>query len=104
MYGPNVLLTHFLALLLWLAADVLRPREGMATLGRAILGVIVLNALFAFVQKSKAERALHALRRMLPGHSWVRRSRPSVNLLAHAPLIEFVMRGTHRPLQPVGTV
>ena len=78
-YGPNVLttpnrystfrglsrpFTHFLAVLLWIAAglaflaDVMRPGEGMATLGWAILGVIVINAAFAFLQEYKAERAM----------------------------------------------
>ena len=42
--------THFLAILLWIAAglsfaaDMMKPGEGMATLGWAILGVIVINA------------------------------------------------------------
>ena len=89
-YGPNVLeepshyslirgflhqFTHFLAILLWIAAalafmaEFMKPGEGMATLGWAILGVIVINALFAFFQEYKAERAVHALHRLPPpGH------------------------------------
>ncbi len=69
--------THFLALLLWVAAalaflaDALHPGQGMATLGWAILGVILINALFSFVQEYKAERAVHALRRLLPDTAWV---------------------------------
>ncbi|WP_447980633.1 cation-translocating P-type ATPase [Candidatus Nitrospira bockiana] len=72
--------THFLALLLWLAAvlaflaEVLRPGEGMATLGWTIVGVIAVNAVFSFVQEYKAERALSALRRLLPHQAWVIRS------------------------------
>ncbi len=72
--------THFLALLLWLAAglafaaDALRPGEGMATLGWAILGVILVNALFTFLQEYKAERAVEALRRLLPATAWVLRA------------------------------
>jgi sodium/potassium-transporting ATPase subunit alpha len=71
--------THFLALLLWIAAglsfaaDLMRPGEGMATLGWAILGVIVINAAFAFWQEYKAERAIQALHRMLPDRAWVTR-------------------------------
>ena len=71
-YGPNALegsshyslirgflrqFTHFLAILLWIAAglaftaEFMKPGEGMATLGWAILGVIVINAVFAFFQE-----------------------------------------------------
>ncbi|MDH5194578.1 MAG: cation-transporting P-type ATPase, partial [Nitrospira sp.] len=94
-YGPNVLVepghyslirgflhqfTHFLAILLWVAAalaftaEFMKPDEGMATLGWAILGVIVINAIFAFFQEYKAERAVHALHRLLPARAWVLRS------------------------------
>jgi sodium/potassium-transporting ATPase subunit alpha len=94
-YGPNVLeepghsslirgffrqFTHFLAVLLWIAAglaftaEFMKPGEGMATLGWAILGVIVINAVFAFFQEYKAERAVHALHRLLPARAWVLRS------------------------------
>lgn len=100
-YGPNVLtepdrysllrgllrhFTHFLALLLWIAAglsfaaDVMRPGEGMATLGWAILGVIVINAAFAFLQEYKAERAVHALQRVLPDKAWVSRGGQSMEV------------------------
>lgn len=93
-YGPNVLVkadrysplrgllrhfTHFLAVLLWIAAglsfvaDRMKPGEGMATLGWAIVGVIVINAGFAFFQEYKAERALQALHRLLPDKAWVTR-------------------------------
>ena len=93
-YGPNSLqalrgmplisrfarqFTHFLALLLWVAAglafvaDALHSGEGMATLGWAILGVILINAIFAFLQEYKAERAVQALRSMLPAQAWVLR-------------------------------
>ena len=71
--------THFLAVLLWIAAalsfaaDFMRPGEGMATLAWAILGVIVINAIFAFLQEYKAERAVQALHRLLPDKAWVTR-------------------------------
>jgi len=89
-YGPNVLeepshyslfrgflhqFTHFLAIMLWIAAalsftaEFMKPGEGMATLGWAILGVIVINAGFAFFQEYKAERAVHALHRLLPARA-----------------------------------
>jgi sodium/potassium-transporting ATPase subunit alpha len=72
--------THFLAILLWIAAglsflaEALHPGQGMATLGWAILGVILINAVFTFVQEYKAERAVQALRRMLPATAWVIRA------------------------------
>jgi sodium/potassium-transporting ATPase subunit alpha len=72
--------THFLAILLWIAAglsflaEVLQPGQGMATLAWAILGVILINAVFAFIQEYKAERAVQALRRLLPSTAWVTRS------------------------------
>jgi sodium/potassium-transporting ATPase subunit alpha len=100
-YGPNVLevtdhyslirgflhqFTHFLAMLLWVAvalaftADFMKPGEGMATLGWAILGVIVINAVFAFFQEYKAERAVHALHRLLPARAWVLRSNQPLDI------------------------
>ena len=76
--------THFLAVLLWIAAglsfaaDFMRPGEGMATLGWAILGVIGINAVFAFFQEYKAERAVDALRRLLPEKAWLSRGGQAV--------------------------
>ncbi|MCX5723133.1 MAG: cation-transporting P-type ATPase [Nitrospirae bacterium] len=78
--------THFLAVLLWVAAllsfaaDFMKPGEGMATLGWAILGVIVINAAFAFLQEYKAERAVQALHRLLPDKAWVTRNGQSVEV------------------------
>lgn len=78
--------THFLAALLWMAAllafmaDLMRPGEGMATLGWTILAVIVINAAFAFVQEYKAERAVEALHRLLPDKAWVMRGGQSVEI------------------------
>jgi len=84
-YGPNELqrragrswpgrlaqqLVHPLALLLWVAAG-LALASGSAVLAAAIAAVIVLNALFAFVQERQAERAVEALGRYLPQQATV---------------------------------
>ncbi len=64
--------THFLALILWLAAalalfaEYLEPGQGMGMLGAAILAVILINGLFSFWQEHRAEQALAALQRLLP--------------------------------------
>jgi magnesium-transporting ATPase (P-type) len=64
--------THALALLLW-AAAFLALVSGTPVLGAAILAVIALNAVFAFVQELQAERAAEALREFLPLRARVRR-------------------------------
>ncbi len=64
--------THFLAILLWIGAglaflsEYLNPGEGMLTLGLAIVGVIVINAVFTFIQEYKAEKSIEKLRLLLP--------------------------------------
>ena len=71
--------SHFFALILWLAAGLaflaahFAPGQGMAELGLAIVGVIVVNGCFSFWQSYRAEQALAALRQLLPQQVQVRR-------------------------------
>ncbi len=89
VYGPNALqrrgrrrlwreflrqLTHPLALLLWAAAG-LAWIAGIVEVAIAILVVILLNAVFAFVQERQAERAVEALQEFLPPRAVVLRDR-----------------------------
>lgn len=56
---------HFFALLFWVAGG-LAFVAGMPQLGVAVFVVVVLNALFAFVQEERAEHAAERLRDLLP--------------------------------------
>lgn len=64
--------THFFALILWAAAGLAmfaesqKPGEGMWQLGLAILAVILINGTFSYWQEYRAERAIDALRELLP--------------------------------------
>ena len=79
---------HFFALILWLAAALAfaaehyNPGEGMARLGIAIIGVILVNGIFSFWQEYKAERAVAALRQLLPQKVKVLRSAEILQILA----------------------
>ncbi|GAA0808225.1 cation-translocating P-type ATPase [Spirilliplanes yamanashiensis] len=65
-------LTHFFALLLWVAA-ALAVVAGMPQLGVAIAVVVVVNGVFAFAQEFRADRATERLRGMMPATASVRR-------------------------------
>jgi len=81
-------LTNFFTLLLDLSAavcfvaDHVQPGEGMALLGWALLGVSVLNSLFAFFQEYRAELAMEALQKFLPPRVTLRREDQEVEALA----------------------
>jgi calcium-translocating P-type ATPase len=80
--------THFFAIILWLGAalaffaEYFGPGQGMARLGIAIVGVILINGVFSFWQEYKAERAVAALRQLLPQQVTVSRDGEIVELPA----------------------
>lgn len=55
--------------LLLLVAAVLAVIADLLQLSLAILGVVILNAAFSFLQERRAEQALRALRRLLPSYA-----------------------------------
>jgi calcium-translocating P-type ATPase len=85
--GPNVLpeprgaspvrllvaqLTHFFAVMLWVAA-ALALLARMPALAVAIAVVVILNGVFSFAQEFRADRAAARLRSLLPMRAAVRR-------------------------------
>lgn len=79
-------LTHFFAIIMWLAAalaffaDWHAPHEGMAKVGYAIIAVIIISAIFSFWQEYRVERALDALQQLLPDMANVLRDGLSTSL------------------------
>jgi calcium-translocating P-type ATPase len=65
-------MTHFFAIMLWVAA-VLAYVAGMPQLAVAIVVVILVNGLFAYIQQERAQRAAARLRELLPAIVSVRR-------------------------------
>jgi calcium-translocating P-type ATPase len=100
-YGPNEVVevgreplwmrgarqfTHFFAVILLLAsalaffAEIHEPGRGMGILGWAIVGVVLVNGAFAFWQEYRAERAIEALKALLPHEVTVRRNGAATRL------------------------
>ena len=86
-YGPNTFearervplyrrfgkhLFNFFAILLWtgallaFASERLSPGMGSLYIGIAIAGVVVINAVFAFIQEYESERIIESFRKMMP--------------------------------------
>ena len=86
--------THFFAVILWVAAGLAffaesrNPGEGMWPLGVAIVAVILINGTFSYWQEYRAERAIDALRKLLPQSAKVVRDGQLVTLSA-----EFLVPG-----------
>jgi magnesium-transporting ATPase (P-type) len=98
--GPSMLrrfLANFvqpLELLLWAAALLaLLAKEPLLTV--AIVLVVVVNAIFSFLEEFKAERAIQALQQMLPVQVHVRRDGQEVEIQT-----EQVVRGDVLILEP----
>ncbi|MFA6001731.1 MAG: cation-transporting P-type ATPase [Thermoleophilia bacterium] len=72
---------HTFALLLW-AAGALAFVAGMPELGWAIIAVIFINALFSFWQEFQAEKAVEALKKILPARARVIRGGDLAEILA----------------------
>jgi magnesium-transporting ATPase (P-type) len=64
--------THLMALLLW-TGGILAFIGHLPQLGWAIWSVLVVNAVFSFCQEYRAERAVEALRKLLPVYARVLR-------------------------------
>ena len=79
---------NFFSILLYIAAaacftaEAMQPGQSMAVLGWALIGVAVLNAVFAFIQEYRAERAMEELKRYLPQQARVRRGGQEMEILA----------------------
>jgi calcium-translocating P-type ATPase len=61
---------HFFALLLWVAGGLAFLAD-LPELGIAIIGVIILNGVFAFIQEHRAEKAGEKLKEIVPRRSTV---------------------------------
>jgi sodium/potassium-transporting ATPase subunit alpha len=87
LYGPNSLeikerlflprrfarhLVNFFAILLWLGAGLsfiserVSPGQGSLYIGLALAGVVILNAIFTFIQEYHSEKIIESFRRMMP--------------------------------------
>jgi Ca2+-transporting ATPase len=73
--------THLMAILLWVGG-VVALIAGMPELAIAIWLVNVINGVFSFWQEHRAERAIRALRQMIPSYASVSRDGEKQRILA----------------------
>ncbi|MEZ4867476.1 MAG: cation-transporting P-type ATPase [Caldilineaceae bacterium] len=73
--------THLMAILLWIGGGVAFLAQ-MPQLGVAIWLVVLINGAFSFWQEYKAEKAIEALRRLLPAYTRVLRDGGEARILA----------------------
>lgn len=74
-------LTHFFALMLWVAAGLAWFAQ-LPQLSIAIVAVLIVNAVFAFVQEERADRAADRLRTLLPADVTVLRDGRPITIAA----------------------
>jgi sodium/potassium-transporting ATPase subunit alpha len=85
-FGKN--LVNFFALLLWTGAvlafisEYLVPNEGNLYIGIALAAVVILNAVFTFIQEHQSEKIMESFRRMMPVKIEVLRDGKRKKLLA----------------------
>ena len=83
-------LLHFFAIMLWVASG-LAVLAGLTALAIAIVIVIVVNALFSFVQERRADHAAARLRSLLPRSVVVRRDGQRVEIDARDVVVGDVL-------------
>ncbi|MBP2030688.1 sodium/potassium-transporting ATPase subunit alpha [Methanohalophilus levihalophilus] len=77
----SILLT--IGALLSLLAEYLSPGQGNIYIGIALLGVVILNATFTFIQEYQAEKIMASFHKLLPPHCRVLRDGEMADILAH---------------------
>lgn len=97
-YGPNKLkklakksllkrflynFTNLLAVLMWIGSGLAFLVE-MKEVGWAIIAVIIINAIFSFWQEFKAEKAIEALKNLIPSYTRVMRNGEEKQVLSES--------------------
>lgn len=81
-------LVNFFALLLWTGAllaftsEYLSPGDGNLYIGIALAVVVVLNAVFTFIQEYQSEKIMESFRKMMPERIYAQRDGTRTELLA----------------------